>query len=80
MMIKTLLDEKKITLEDYQAYSLFRLNEVGVAWLNTQKEQLFNAIPDDVNALGSLAFLEGARNVYKEIIFSLNRIEKLLEG
>ena len=78
-MLDQLIKDKKISLKEHRIYSIFGMEDRGIELLKMYKKELFEAVPQDINALGTLAFLEGRRNVFKEIDFTIERINKLLE-
>ncbi len=75
-----LLDDKYITLEQYRSYIIFALNDTGRSWLKEKKRETFLATATDLNSLGILAALEGARNVIRKIDFDIATIEDLIKN
>jgi|3_EtaG_2_1085321.scaffolds.fasta_scaffold27128_3 hypothetical protein len=76
-MLKKLLKDGKIKLSEYRIYTLYSLNDDGAIWLKEKKDELFKVSVR--NDIGSLAFLEGNRNVIKEIEYVLEKIEQLIK-
>ncbi len=77
-MLDELLKDEKITLRDYRSYKLFRLTDDGKAWFDDYKQELFMAMPD-VSSLGAMARLDGTKNVFRQIEYALEMIDKLLK-
>lgn len=77
-MLDELVAAKKITIEQASVYQLFWLLESGRNYLNEMMKKTFMDTPvQPTNEV--FAFLDGRRSVFREIIATIDYVNKTLE-
>jgi hypothetical protein len=78
-MLDDLLKAKKITSEQYEAYMVFHMSEVGRNWFNRMLMETFmSEAPPELMLAGALAHLEGRRSIIRQIKLDIDTVEQLL--
>ena len=79
--IEELLSNKKISKDEHTVWRLFSQSDDGIKWLKDKEQELFMFAPDlSQNPPAYVfSFVDGARNVIREIKATIFKVKKLLE-
>lgn len=70
----------KITYDEYESYLLFATSDIGRKWLDRRIREAFMSQPAPDKCTGTIfAYMDGTRQIFRDLIRVIDKIQYLLE-